>query len=109
MGDYLSFYKETDKSPNASNIFDFDGYLDSLRPANRCFMEEMAKTQMFANFIEKSHMALTKHNELLYFVKAAKRLQSGDKKMLEKDLKAIYIKLIDNYKHVTTCITNSPP
>jgi len=91
----------------ASKVFDFDKYLDSLKSENRRFMEEMSKTQMFTNFIEKSYGALNKYNELLYFVKGAKRIQNGEKSMLENDIKMLYAKLIDNYKNVITYIKYS--
>jgi hypothetical protein len=102
IGDYLSFFKETEGNVTASKVFDFDKYLESLKPEYKRFMEEVSKTQMFFNFIEKSYAALKQHNELLYFVKGAKRIQNGSGNLLEKDLGMLYAKLIDNYKHVIT-------
>ena len=104
IGDYLPFYNqlEEDKVLIANNIFQFEKYIKSLKPANKGFMADMIKTQMFFTFIDKSYSALNNYNELFYFMKGSKLLQNGDIVKLENNLKIIYKNLMENYKNVNT-------
>ena len=106
----MEFYKigpQLEDPPTASNIFNLDPYLTSLSEANKPFMKELVKTQQFTTFIERSYVALRSYNELSYFVRGVRKLQSGSRTKFVEDLKKIYNKLIFNYNHVTlVCLTD---
>lgn len=89
-----------DLNPNARNIFRMEEYLNSFKDIRSGFITALSETQHFYYFIEKSYLALTKPNELTYFLKGTKILKENGKGPLTVHLEKIYNKLMYNYQHV---------
>jgi hypothetical protein len=99
--DYIEFYKaQQETQETADSMFNFEGYLLSLKESNKSFITELVKTQLFAEFIEKSFVALKGNNEVSYFVSGVKKKQKGED-VLADSLNKIYLRLIRNYENVT--------
>ncbi len=99
----MGYYKtgpQGEGPATASNIFLLEAYLSSLSEGSKAFMRELAKTQQFTTFIERSYQALRSNNELSYFIRGVRKLQGGNKAKLVDDLRKIYSRLIFNYNHV---------
>jgi len=85
-------------------MFNFDLYLQSLKESNKKFMTELARTQLFAEFIEKSFVALKNNNELSYFVSGIKKKEKSEDALTDS-LNKIYHRLMSNYENVMCLIS----
>lgn len=77
------FIKNPNKSIIAKNIFKTEEYLKSIEDERKTFMTQFVNTQNFATFIEMSHEAKGKSNEISYFLYGAELLKSSGKSILE--------------------------
>jgi len=102
IGNYLGFYKPdiNDEILTASNVFDFNAYLESLPEKNKPFMKDLSKTQQFILFIERSYFGLRNNNELSFFIHGIRKTRDDGIEKLNDDLKNIYNRLLFNYKNV---------
>lgn len=99
LGNYLPFFGPSSSAFDKAS-FDTKSYLSSLDASRRTFVTELARTQNFSAFIERTCNCFKERNEVGFFIEGTKLAASKGEKALENEVQKVSDRILQTYKAV---------